>query len=143
MIIRLQISDSKNNLLTVRVDEHDKHWLPDYPGKVRSGPDWANNPFQLTATSEGSFNDAFCYTIDSDSNWIRVMRFNGASSGRWGVFLKQGSGYLYDAGNLTMAAGIFTWTNLDASTSDSADTDTDSAVAASDDSSDGGDSADA
>src|SRR5260370_3772720 len=107
-----------------------------------SGSDWENNPYERVPVSEGSqFRNLICYTIDATGARVLVMRLNGATKTGWNVFLKQGSGYLYESGNLAMKAGILTWTNLDASTSDSMDSD--SAVPVSDDSSDGGDSADA
>jgi hypothetical protein len=144
MSTRLQICDVKNNLLTVqlsqKVFEQAGNWMPDYPGKVRSGPDWDNNPWEgVSSDVNESFSNAICYTCDSTGVFVLVMRFNGLIQRMSYNFLKSGSGYLYASGNLTMAEGVFTWTNRDFVLSDSAD-DSDSDSAGPDDDS-GGDSA--
>jgi hypothetical protein len=155
MSTRLQISDKNNNLLTVQlasnVFSQGGTWMPDYPGKVRSDPDWQSNPWNSSISDDkGSFEDAVCYTLDGTGVRILVMRFNGAFQNLGGAgplrihsynVLKAGSGYLYQTGNLTMAEGVFTWTNLDAVLADSADDSSDSDSDGSDDSSDVSDSA--
>jgi hypothetical protein len=143
---RLQISDRKNNLLTVQLDTALAHWMPETPGKIRSSSDWNKNRYDSVPTSsDNSFFDIVCYTDDSTGARVLVTRFNGAYTNTpfRSRLLASGMGFIYASGNLTMADGITTWKNLDATTSDSMDSDSDSAVAASDDSSDGGDSADA
>src|SRR6266478_8429947 len=112
---RMQISDRKNSLLTVQLywapGPVQGYWLPDYPGKVRSSLDASQNPYDLVQSGPKSeYSDAICYTLDSTGARVLVMRFNGATL--WGggaLFMKQGSGFLYESGNLTMTAGVFTW----------------------------------
>jgi hypothetical protein len=153
---RLQISDKNNNLLTIQMDlawtmnkNVSGHWLPDYPGKVRAGSGWDNNPWKgVIPSGEGlGFSiDAVCYTIDSQGSIIPVLRFNGFMMiGTWASvnLLNSGSGYLYHTGVQAMAEGIFTWKNLDAVVADSADDSSDSDSDGSDDSSDVSDSANA
>jgi hypothetical protein len=151
MSTRLQISDVKNNLLTVQLSQdislsldQKGTWMPDYPGKVRSGTDWDGNPWEAVPTGGQQpthFADAVCYTFDNTQTRILVMRFNGAFQGGSHNVLSKGSGYLYASGTLTMAEGILTWANLDFVLSDSADDGSDSGSDGSDDDGDGGDSA--
>jgi hypothetical protein len=150
MSTRLQISDQNDNLLTVQVSmdfglKLVGTWMPDYPGKVKSSSNWSDNTWDSAVTAtKSSFRDAICYTKDSSGSRILVMTFNGAfyrGPLPGTMFLKAGSGFIFDSGNLTMATGVFTWTNLDATTSDSADDGSDSDSDGSDDDSSVSDSA--
>jgi hypothetical protein len=125
MSVRIQISDRKNNLVTVQVTMNVTsvagNWMPDYPGKIRSSTDWDKNTWEGTGSTQNRFADAVCYTLDGTGVRVLVMRLNGLCTRTFGAFLKAGSGYLYASGVLTMTEGICTWSNLDASTSDSSD----------------------
>ena len=115
---RLQLTDTKNQLLTITININfvgqDGVWMPDAPGYIQANTKEVQNEFKAWSDQNKTVMFGYLYAGCSDGQFIRVLRLDNLSNMYAGAVTSPswndaGSGTLYSEGAMTLAAGDVKW----------------------------------